>query len=70
MLVGHFGEVALISRGVRTATVTALTSTDLLVLDVPLLASSPLRDECDVLIFVDAELSVREERVKRSARRA
>ena len=33
MLVGHFGEVALISRGVRTATVTALTSTDLLVLD-------------------------------------
>jgi voltage-gated potassium channel len=30
----YFGEVALISRSVRTATVTALTSTDLLVLDV------------------------------------
>ena len=30
----YFGEVAIISRGVRTATVTASTPTDLLVLDV------------------------------------
>ena len=36
----------------------------LLVLDVPLLASTPLRDECDALVFVEASLDVRRERVK------
>ena len=38
----------------------------LLVLDVPLLASTPLRDECDALVFVNASLDVRRERVKRA----
>ena len=38
----------------------------ILVLDVPLLASTPLRDECDALVFVDASLDVRRERVKRT----
>ena len=35
----------------------------LCILDVPLLASSPLRDECDEILFVDTDWSVRESRV-------
>ncbi len=35
---------------------------DLLVLDVPLLAESPLRGECDALVFVDASLAERDSR--------
>ncbi len=37
-----------------------------LVLDVSLLASSPLRAACDALVFVHADLDVRQQRVKRS----
>ena len=36
----------------------------LLVLDVPLLASSPLRDFCDEIIFVNSDEAIRETRVK------
>lgn len=36
----------------------------LLVLDVPLLASSPLRDLCDEIIFVNSDEAIRETRVK------
>jgi dephospho-CoA kinase len=36
---------------------------DVLVLDVPLLAESPLRDLCDALLFVEASLAVRKRRV-------
>lgn len=38
----------------------------LLVLDVPLLPSTPLREVCDALVFVDASLEVRRQRVKRT----
>jgi len=36
----------------------------LLVLDVPLLSESPLRNDCDALVFVDAEREVRQERLR------
>ncbi len=42
------------------------TAEGILVLDVPLLSSTPLLDECDALVFVDASLDVRRERVQRA----
>ena len=40
-------------------------ASDVVVLDIPLLAESPFLEECDVLIFVDAPADVRAERARK-----
>jgi dephospho-CoA kinase len=48
--------------GIHRRRVTEGGAQDILVLDVPLLAESPLLEECDALVYVDAQPEVRRAR--------
>jgi len=55
-----------IAARIKKFQATASDPWDLCILDVPLLATSPVRDQCDSILYVDVDTATREHRVTKS----